>query len=268
MRISKKLSNQNIAIVVIAILLVLATCINLTMAYFTDSRTVEIEGSTLKFGYISVKPTIMELNTPQTSDEASNTITFALTADEVAQGDVYKTLQLANTTEMKTQNYYIRIKFSFYNNGAISSLATIGIADNSDYWLNSNSDYSSDVGAFLSGNWALGSDGKYYCQKEIVLNNANGSILNQYIPLHIHFSKDLGQDNLSNAYVKIEIEAIQSANNGNEGWDSTAPSGWPTNSSITTIPSSYTQLEYVEATGSQYIVTDFYIDNSVTNYSV
>lgn len=237
------------------------------MAYFTSTASSGAHEVTLKFGYISVKPTIMELETAQTT-ENDNTFKFSLTADEVAQGDAYKTLRLENTTEMKTQNYYIRIKFAFYNDTELSDLATIGIAESSDYWVNTNSAYKTDIGPFLSNNWTKGSDEKYYCQKEIILNNENGSILSQYIPLHIHFSNKLNADNLNNAFVYMEIEAIQSANNGYEEWSSTAPSGWPTNLFRSTIPSEYTQLQYIEATGSQYIVTDFYVDNTVTDYAI
>ena len=226
MKTSKRFSYQNLAIIIVAVLLALSTIINFTMAYFTDSKTATVKDVTLKFGYISVKPSIKELSTSQTV-ESGNVLKFNLTADEVARDDVYKTLELSNTTANRSENYYVRIKFSFYNGGSVSNLATIKIADSALFWTNTNSAYKDNVTDFLSSYWRTGTDGKVYCDKEIVLNSADGGILSQYIPLHIHFSKDFNQDNLSNAYVQIEIEAIQSANKGYESWNSTAPSNWP-----------------------------------------
>lgn len=225
MKTSKKISYQNLAIIIIAVLLALSSIINFTMAYFTDSKFASIKDITLKFGYISVKPSIKETDNGETV--AGNVFKFTLTADEVARDDVHKTLELANTTENRSENYYLRIKFSFYNGGSISSLATIKVADTATYWTNTNSAYKDNITDFLGSYWREGTDGKYYCDKEVVLNGADGGVLSQYIPLHIHFSKDLTQDNLSNAYVQIEIEAIQSANKGYESWNSTAPSNWP-----------------------------------------
>ena len=229
MKTNRKVNYQNIAILIIAVLLALSTIINVTMAFFTDTKTATTGTGALKFGLIQIKPEVLELNTAQTV--SGNDFSFNLSATEVASDKVYKTLQLKNTTINNTQNYYLRISLNFYNGGAVSNLASISIADDLSFWTNSTNsihtqDLKNKIKNYSSSNWLLGSDGKLYLNREVVLNNSDGSVTSQYIPLQITFSNQLTQSTLNNAYVTITLEAVQSANGGSEAWKSTAPSNW------------------------------------------
>lgn len=229
MKTNRKVNYQNIAILIIAVLLALSTIVNITMAFFTDSKSATTGTGALKFGLIQIRPEILELETAQTV--STDGFSFNLTATEVASDVVYKTLQLKNTTANNTQNYYLRVSFNFYNGGAVSDLASISIADNLAFWTNSTNalhtqELKNKIKNYSSTNWLLGSDGKLYFNSEVVLNNSDGSVTSQYIPLKIVFSSKLTQATLNNAYVTITLEAVQSANGGSEAWKSTAPSNW------------------------------------------
>lgn len=250
MKTHSKIKFKNLAIIVIAILLCLSTLLTLTLAYFTDSKTA-ISGGALNFGDISLNPEIKEA--PTTSYNG-NTVSFTISATEVAGDKAYRTLALNNTTANKTEDFYLRIKFQFINNGALSSLATVGIASDNSYWQKSNSAYKNDVVNFTSENWELNSnDNKLYYNDKVVMSSGN-TLLSQYIPIEITFLGGLTQETLKNAYVKISLEAIQCANNSLATWKST--------SSLNDIPKGYTKLEYIEATGAQYINTGYYANNN------
>lgn len=250
MKTHSKRKFKNLAIIVIAVLLCLSTLLTLTLAYFTDSKTA-ISGGALNFGDISLNPEIKEA--PTTSYNG-NTVSFTISATEVAGDKAYRTLALNNTTANKTEDFYLRIKFQFINNGALSSLATVGIASDNSYWQKSNSAYKNDVLNFTSENWQLNSnDNKLYYNNKVVMSSGN-TLFSQYIPIEITFLSGLTQETLKNAYVKISLEAIQCANNSLATWKST--------SSLNDIPKGYTKLEYIEATGAQYINTGYCANNN------
>lgn len=223
MKTRSKINYQNLAIIFIAILLAFSTFMNITLAYFTDSKTAMSSSGTLQFGYISLKPEIKE---QPTTNVDGNTVSFTISATEVAGDKAYRTLALNNTTNKKTEDFYLRVKFEFINNNATSTLASANIASDNSYWQNTNSDYKNQVASFTSPFWSLGSDGKYYYNSKVVMSDGN-TLLSQYIPIEITFTSGLTQETINNAYVKITLEAIQCANNGYEAWQSTAPSGWP-----------------------------------------
>lgn len=204
-----KVKYQNLAILVVAILLALSVIINISLSYFTD-QAGESSKVDIRFGVIEVDAT---------GTGASESTTFNLSASEVAMMDeVYKIIVLKNVEGKTSENFYLRVKLYYKNNGVVDNskvkvnIASTSQATTSNYYLNGVSNYN------LS-NWTKSGDYYYY-------NNVVDITNTQYIPLVVTFDDSFGSDYLNNGKIYAEIDIVQSANNGYQMWED-RPSGWP-----------------------------------------
>lgn len=220
MATKKKFNIQHLAIIVVALLLVVSTIINFSMAYFTNSTSATSSDSGLTLGTIAVNARVE--NTVLTDNE------FSISADEVAmKAPLYKFIVLENLPNTQTQDFYMRVKLSFYNDDEVSELASFTLASAIDIReTHYGSNYSSGTN-YNASNWKKGTDNKYYYNNSVSIIGTEGKV---YIPVKITFAREFGQDNFDSPYVQFELEIIQSANNGYTGWtDTDRPASWPVN---------------------------------------
>lgn len=194
---SKAQKFNKLAIFTIAILLVLAIVINISSAYFTDSAKASSKSGDIKFGTIAVKVSVAGA----TYVEEDGKVKFSLTADEVAQGVVYKTLVVENKDGKQTEDFALRLKTS-----SNSSKISVNISSIATSYASSKD--------FVSSNWVTGSDQKSYFNKFISLPESKKI----YIPVVIDMSSLSSSDFATSLYVSIDWDIIQRANGGYESW--------------------------------------------------
>ena len=214
----KAFQKEHLSIILMTVLLIISVVINISTAYFTDSASAS-NSTSLVFGTIAVKAY-------PNGETYRDDNTYQISADEVALGaTLYKLIKIENQPATQTQDFYMRVKLSAYNNSALTNLITFSIAPSGDVTnANYGANYSS-AATFNASNWTSGNgDGKLYYNTSISL--PTGTV--KYIPVEIGFNSSFGTENFEGAYVLFEIEIIQSANNGYTGWSSNMPSsGWP-----------------------------------------
>ena len=239
---SKQKNSNKVAIFTIAILLVLATLINVTLAYFTDSASSQSNSGEISFGTIAVKVSVAD----EVYKVENGQVKFTLSADEVTQSQVYRTIVLENVDGKTTEDFAIRIK-----PGSNSTKVTAGLSPTETDYI--------DSADLVSSNWLTGSDGKSYFKKFIHLPTGK----KVYIPVIVEMTDDFSTADFSSAvYVTFDIEIIQSANDGYKSWTER-----PSSLNITetyTPPNEYTKLAYIQATGTQYIDTGFVATGGMT----
>ena len=224
--IQSRKKSQTRAIIVIAVLLALMTILNVSLAYFTDSAEAGGSGN-IKFGTIHVNTAVLDKTNTEISTIENSSVKFSLTATEVASmDDVKDTLRLSTvSTGQKTEPFYIRMSLSAQKNGSATSDVNIAISSTSVGFVASSN-------KFVSQNWTTGKDGKLY-YSGIVDLATDGS---QYIPLLITFDKSFGDSSFSasDTYtLNANIEVIQYANNGYNGWSANErPVSWPSNTTV------------------------------------
>lgn len=219
----KKFQKEHLSIILMTVLLIVSVIINLTSAYFTDSASVT-SSSSLTFGTIAVRAL-------PNGETYRNDNTYPISADEVAMKEpLYKLIKIENQPNVQTQDFYMRVKLSFYNNDVIDNsnpaLVTFTLAPSAEVVsANYGAENYSAASTYNASNWLAGNnDGKLYYKYSVSLP-ANSAI---YIPVKITFGSTFGYENFNNPYVKFEIEIIQSANNGYTGWNSDKPTAnWP-----------------------------------------
>ena len=224
--IQSRKKSQTRAIIVIAVLLALMTILNVSLAYFTDSAEAGGSGN-IKFGTIHVNTAVLDKTNTEISTIENSSVKFSLTATEVASmDDVKDTLRLSTvSTGQKTEPFYIRMSLSAQKNGSATTDVNIAISNTSVGFVASSN-------KFVSQNWTTGKDGKLYYNGVVDLAT-DGS---QYIPLLITFDKSFGDSSFSasDTYtLNANIEVIQYANNGYNGWSANErPVSWPTSTAI------------------------------------
>ena len=206
---SSKVNYENLAILISAILLALSMIINVSLAYFTDKVSSSSSSADIRFGIIAV-------DASGTGAKASTT--FDLTASEVAMmDDVYKTIVLKNKTGQTSETFYLRMKIYYTNNGTVdNSKVKVNITSSSQA---TSTNYSQSVLAYNLSNWTAKGDYFYFNNKIDITNS-------QYIPLVISFDNTFGSEYLNNGKICVDIEIVQSANNGYTAW-ADRPSSWP-----------------------------------------
>lgn len=210
MQAKPKFLNKNLAIILIAFLLVISLSFTFTLSYFTDKKQ---SSSVIVFGKVAVGAQLVE--------KASSTI--ILTPQELVPGNTqaYKTLKI--TCASDSENFYIRVYGVLKVNSTKSNLITLNIAETSgtSYWSSYN-----NIANYDASNWKTGTDGKYYYNYSLKKAQSGDAIY--YIPLQFNVSSEIGTDviNNSSANLQIIVEVIQEANNGYLGWTG-YPSSWP-----------------------------------------
>lgn len=243
---SKRENLNKIAIFTIAILLALATIINISLAYFTDSASTKGGGSSgeIRLGTIAIKVSVAGENYVVENGK----VKFTLTADEVTQSEVYRTIILENADGKKTEDFAMRMA-----SNSNSSKVIAGVSSKETEYV--------DSADLISDNWLTGTDNKSYFTKFVHLPEGK----KVYIPVVIKMNNLSSSDFTSSLYVTFDIEVIQAANDGYKSWE-TKPASLNITETYTPL-NEYTQLEYIESTGTQYIDTG-YVPNENTRLNI
>ena len=235
---SKRENFNKIAIFTIAILLVLATIINVSLAYFTDSASTKGDSSgEIRFGTIAIKVSVAGENYVLENGK----VKFTLTADEVVQSEVYRTIILENADGKTTEDFAMRLTA-----GSNSSKVEAELSPKETDYI--------DSADLISSNWQTGTDSKSYFTKFVHLPEGKKA----YIPVVIKMNNLSPSDFSSSLFVTFDIEIIQAANDGYKSWE-TKPASLNITETYTPL-NEYTQLEYIESTGTQYIDTGYYVN--------
>ena len=207
---SKKENLNQIAIFTIAILLVLATIINVSLAYFTDSASSGGASGEIKFGNIAIKVSVAGENYVVENGQ----VKFTLTADEVTQSEVYRTIVVENAEGKQTEDFAMRItpssNLADKIKGNISSTKTI--------------DNSQDL---ISANWSESTDSKSYYFNQFIHLPEGAKV---YIPVVIKLDNLSADDFAQSLFVTFTIDVIQAANDAYKSWETI-----PSSLNITTI---------------------------------
>ena len=234
---SKKENSNKIAIFTIAILLALATIINVSLAYFTGSSSAGGTSGEIRFGNIAIKVSVAGENYVVENGK----VKFTLTADEVTQSEVYRTIILENADGKKTEDFAMRMA-----SNSNSSKVIAGLSSKETEYV--------DSADLISDNWLTGTDSKSYFTKFVHLPEGK----KVYIPVVIQMNNLSPSDFSSSLYVTFDIEVIQAVHDGYKSWE-TKPASLNITETYTPL-NEYTKLEYIESTGTQYIDTGYYVN--------
>lgn len=200
----KRIKTQRLMIIVIFSLLIISNAINITLAFFTSSKTAS---AVIVFGSIDVEATIFE---------DSNKL--ILTADEMLPGSTpERTLIIRCPNE--SEDFYMRMRMEFKVGDDVSDLVvlTVGEYTETDYW--------SVIGKDITGtdtyNWTPHTDGKIYFNRSV----DKGQTI--FIPLQFEVDGNMGQSLIKDKVcsIVIKIDVIQKVNGGYITWH--GPAGWP-----------------------------------------
>lgn len=202
---SKMKNSSQIAIFTIAILLVLATIINVSLAYFTDSASTKGGGSgEIRFGIIAIKTSV--LGETYSVDE-NGKVRFSLTADEVTQSEVYRTIVIENEDGKQTEDFAMKI--------ALGSNLPAKIKPNI-----APSKTNEGSQALISSNWTASTDSKSYYFNQFIHLPEGAKV---YIPVVIKLDNLSADDFAQSLFVTFTIDVIQAANDAYKSWE-TIPS--------------------------------------------
>lgn len=238
---SKRENLNKIAIFTIAILLVLATIINISLAYFTDSASTKGGFGEIRLGTIAIKVSVAGENYVVENGK----VKFTLTADEVTQSEVYRTIILENADGKKTEDFAMRMA-----SNSNSSKVIAGVSSKETEYV--------DSADLISDNWLTGTDNKSYFTKFVHLPEGK----KVYIPVVIKMNNLSSSDFTSSLYVTFDIEVIQAANDGYKSWE-TKPASLNITKTYTPL-NEYTKLKYIESTGVEAIDTGVIASDDIT----
>lgn len=191
---SKRNEKQSkLIILILSIMLLITLAINITMAFFTDSKKSEI---IFTLGKIRVEATIVEAD--------------GLLPDGITPGDeINRTLRI--TIPTISEDAYVRVWYEFFINNSKTDLVTL------------NFDNSANKDKWLVGTNSTTNSTTFYYNTYI----AKGETVDTTITFTISANIDESFDG-ANLTSRIYVEALQQRNSPTD-WNGQAPSGWPAN---------------------------------------